>query len=199
MHVLSYFPTGFLSLFFAWYLLPLARAKAYFVISQPTKGVQWSNNAVNSVSWTKGLLDGINSVDIELARLSSDGLIFVARDVPASLSTGSLNLYLQDIPTADDYYLLFLNSTHGVMYASSQRFAISDSGNGTAASPVASAPTVTVSGGPNPTVGFATTFPPSANGVTAPGWKAIQGASRPLVALAAVMAVCVFGGAWTVL
>ncbi|KAI0369542.1 hypothetical protein BV20DRAFT_946060, partial [Pilatotrama ljubarskyi] len=171
---------------------------AYFVISQPSKGTQWSNNAVNPVSWTKGLLDGINSVDIELARLSQDGLIFVARDVPASGSTGALNLFLQDIPAGDDYYLLFLNSTHGVMYASSQRFAIGDANNGTAASP-ANAPTVTVSGGPNPTAVFATTFPPSANGVSAPGWKALEGASRPLIGVASAMLVCALGGAWTVL
>ncbi|KAI0350556.1 hypothetical protein OH77DRAFT_1430894 [Trametes cingulata] len=198
MHVLSYIPTGVLSLFFAWYLLPLAYANSYFVISQPSKGAQWANGAVNPVSWTKGLLDGVNSVDIELARLSQDGLIFVARDVPATGSTGSLNILLQDVPAGDDYYLLFLNSTHGVMYASSQRFAIADAANGTAASP-ANAPTVTVSGGPNPTAVFATTFPPSANGVRAPGWQALEGASRPLIGIASAVLVCALGGAWTVL
>ena len=53
---------------------------AYFVINTPANGIQWSNNAVNPVSWTKGLLDGVTSVDVELARLSTDGLIFVAKD-----------------------------------------------------------------------------------------------------------------------
>ena len=101
------------------------------------------------------------------------------------------------MPTGDDYYLLFLNSTHGVMYGASQRFAISDTGNGTAPTPAAGAPTVTISGGPNPTVGFATTFPPSANGVSAT--MAVEGARMQLFALASVMAVCVLGGAWTVL
>ncbi|KAL7278792.1 hypothetical protein PYCCODRAFT_1413813 [Trametes coccinea BRFM310] len=201
MHVLSYLPSGLLSLFFAWYLLPLAYANSYFVISQPAKGNVWANNAVNPISWTKGLLDGVNSLDIELARLSEDGLIFVARDVPATSSTGALNLYIQDIPAGDDYYLLFLNSTHGVMYASSQRFSIADAGNSSAtpASPAAGAATVTVSGAPNPTAVFATTFPPSANGVSAPGWKAVEGARSQLVAIGAVMAVCALGGAWTVL
>ncbi|KAI8996304.1 hypothetical protein BD414DRAFT_477470 [Trametes punicea] len=202
MHVLSYLPTGLLSLFFAWYLLPIAYANSYFVISQPGKGAQWLNGAVNPITWTKGLLDGVHSVDIELARLSQDGLIFIARDVPASTSTGALNLYLQDIPAGDDYYLLFLNSTHGLMYASSQRFAIAAAGNSSAGSPpapAAGAPTVTISGAPNPTAVFATTFPPSANGVGAPAWKAVEGASRQLLALGSVMVMCVLGGAWTVL
>ena len=83
------------------------------------------------------------------------------------------------------------------MYAASQRFAIADSGNGSVPSPVSAAATVTVSGGPNPTVGFATTFPPSANGVSAT--MAVEGARMQLFALASVMAVCVLGGAWTVL
>ena len=114
-------------------------------------------------------------------------------------STGSLNLFLQDVPTGDDYYLLFLNSTHGVMYGASQRFAIADTGNGSAPTPVSAAATVTVSGGPNPTVGFATTFPASANGVAAPGWRAVEGARTQLGLLAGVMAACVLGGAIAVL
>lgn len=108
-----------------------------------------------------------------------------------------MNLFIQDVPPGDDYYLLFLNSTHGVMYGASQRFAIGDSGNGTVPTPAAGAPTVTISGGPDPTVGFATTFPPSANGVSS--LRALEGARTPLLSLAGVMAVCVLGGAWTVL
>ncbi|OBZ74289.1 hypothetical protein A0H81_05627 [Grifola frondosa] len=184
MSLLSYISTSILSLFFAWYLLPLTYAHSYFIVTEPTNGVQWTNGASNAITWTKGLLDGINAVDIELARLSTDGLIFVARDVPAA--SGSLNLFLQDIPTGDDYYLLFLNSTHGVLYAASQRFAIGSSSNGSAPSPIASAATVTVSGAPNPTAVFATTFPPSANGV-ATRWRALRSSSQ-LFALLGVMA-----------
>lgn len=40
--------------------------------------MQWANGDVNPVRWTKGLLDGVNDVDLELARLSTDGLILVA-------------------------------------------------------------------------------------------------------------------------
>ncbi|KAH9851209.1 hypothetical protein C2E23DRAFT_860685 [Lenzites betulinus] len=198
MHALSYL-TGVLSLFFAWYLLPLVQASSYFVINEPAKGAQWTNNAVNPISWTKGLLDGVSNVDIELARLSSDGLIFVARDVPAALSTGGVNIFIQDVPTATDYFLLFVNSTNGIMYASSQQFAISNTANGTTPAPVAGSATVTVSGGPNPTAVFATTFPASANGVGLPAWKAAEGARRQLAAVGCVMALCALGGAWTVL
>ncbi|KAI0772328.1 hypothetical protein BD413DRAFT_474321, partial [Trametes elegans] len=172
---------------------------AYFVIDQPAKGAKWANGEVNPVTWEKGLLDGVNIVDIELARLSTDGLIFVARDVPTPLSTGAVNILIQDVPAGDDYYLLFLNSTHGVMYASSQRFSIGDSGNGTSGSAVSSAATVTVSGGPNPTKAFATTFPPSANGAVAPAWQTVQGARTQLVGMTCAVVFCVLGGAWTVL
>ncbi|EIW56329.1 uncharacterized protein TRAVEDRAFT_65619 [Trametes versicolor FP-101664 SS1] len=193
MHALSYIPTGLLSLFFAWYLLPLAHASSYFVINQPAKGATWVNNAVNPISWTKGLLDGVTAVDIELARLSEDGLIFVARDVPAAVSTGGVNILIQDIPTADDYFLLFVNSTNGIMYASSPQFTISDTANGTS-TPVSGSATVTVSGGPNPTAVFATTFPPSANGAVS-----VEGAGRQLAAVGSVMALSVLGGVWAVL
>ena len=38
------------------------------------------NGATNVVTWTKGVGDGVDGVDIEMSRLSQDGLIFVARD-----------------------------------------------------------------------------------------------------------------------
>jgi hypothetical protein len=56
------------------------RSSGYFVINQPSAGTQWSNGAVNAISWTKGLLDGIDTFDVELARLGTEGLIFVARE-----------------------------------------------------------------------------------------------------------------------
>ena len=72
-----------------------------------------------------------------------------------------------------------------------------DAGNGTVSTPAAGAPTVTISGGPDPTVGFATTYPPSANGVSS--LRTLEGARMQLLSLASVMAVCLLGGAWTVL
>ena len=62
-----------------------------------------------------------------------------------------------------------------------------------------SVPTVTVSGAPNPTAVFATTFPPNANGVAAPGWRALEHARPQLLALACATAMCLLGGAVTLL
>ena len=123
----------------------------------------------------------------------------IRKTVPASTSTGSLNLFLQDVPAADDYYLLFLNSTSGVMFTSSSKFTIGDSSsNATATSPDLEAPTVTISGGPDPLKNFVTTFPANANGVESGkmGWQGVR-----MQVLAAVVSVvmCVVGGAATVL
>jgi hypothetical protein len=157
-----------------------AQASAYFIINNPTDKSPWVNGATNLAKWTKGLHDGVFSFDIELARLSHEGLTFVAKDVPATQH--SLNLALQDVPPGDDYFLIFINSTHGVMYATSPRFTILDAGKQNP-SPAAdgSAPTVTISGSPNPTKPFATTFPPVAgaalSGHLSQGWLSLLGAS----------------------
>lgn len=58
-----------------------------FVITQPTAGTQWANGAANVVSWVKGVGDGVDAVDIEMSRLSQDGLTFVAQDGKYSLSS----------------------------------------------------------------------------------------------------------------
>jgi hypothetical protein len=169
------------------------------MITTPSTTSVWQNGAANVVTWTKGLLDNIHEFDVEIARLSQDGLIFVAKDVPASPGN-SLNIFLQDVPPADDYFLLFLNSTHGIMYSTSSRFTILAAGatvssNVSHASPDPSAPTVTVSGAPDPTKAFSTTFPPSANGVRA-AWN--DAWSRQIACLFAALAACLFGAAWTI-
>ena len=110
---------------------------------------------------------------------------------------GSINIFIQDVPEGDDYYLLFLNSTIGQMFGLSPRFSIADSSN--ASSPIATAVTVTVSGSPKPTDVFATTFPALANSVATPGWKAGEGTLPQIVAFVGVMTLCMLGGAWTVL
>lgn len=51
---------------------------AYFQFIQPTTGTEWINGQTNPVIWKKGLLDGVPTFDLELARLSEDGLILVA-------------------------------------------------------------------------------------------------------------------------
>ena len=122
----------------------------------------------------------------------------IRKTVPASTSTGSLNLFLQDVPAADDYYLLFLNSTSGVMFTSSSKFARDSSSNATATSPDPEAPTVTISDEPDPLKSFVTTFPANANGMESGkmGWQGVR-----MQVLAAVVSVvmCVVGGVVSVL
>ena len=75
---------------------------------------------------------------------------------------GAINIFLIDVPPADDYYLLLINSTIGLMVATSCQFSIlaaSSTPSPSPPSPVGSVPTVTVSGAPNLTAAiFATTF-----------------------------------------
>jgi len=133
----------------------------YFIVNQPAASASWANGSPYPFAWTKGLLDGIDTFDIELTRLSEDGLILVAQTVPATYNT--LNIILQDVPEGDDYFLVCLNSTHSLIYAISSRFTITNSSSVSNPSPNPSVPTVTVSGAPNPLNQFATTLGPIAN------------------------------------
>jgi hypothetical protein len=78
------------------------------------------------------------------------------------MKNNAIALFLTDVPPADDYFLLFLNSTHGVTYTVSPRFTILASGKTPSSTPPSTAAdvTVSVSGGPDPTMLYATTFPP---------------------------------------
>ena len=85
------------------------------------------------------------------------------------------------------------------MFTSSSKFAIGDSSsNATDTSPDPEAPTVTISGGPDPLKNSVTTFPANANGMESGkmGWQGVR-----MQALAAVVSVvmCVIGGVFTVL
>lgn len=159
---------------------------AYFVVTQPTPGAQWINGQTNALRWEKGLLDGIVGYDIELTRMSEDALILVAKNgtvvfasslavdtdnlpCPVPAKPGGLNVHLSNVPPGDDYVAIFINSTHGVLQGTSQRFSIL-AANGTPTTPstgdgkgpqdeVKGAATVSVTSGPNPTQAvFATTF-----------------------------------------
>ncbi|KAF8994642.1 hypothetical protein BDQ17DRAFT_1366550 [Cyathus striatus] len=176
----------------AWFV---GSVSAYFNIDIPNTQTQWVQGGSNAnlVSWTKGLLDDINSFDVELARMSVDGLTLVARNVNTKPST--FNILLQDYPAGDDYFLIFINSTHGVMYATSPRFTILPSGtspNSTQAEPDKTQPTVTISGGPYPTKVFATTFA-AVNGAVGSILGGVGGASTWVGVLAGV-GVGVLGG-----
>ncbi|EJD04676.1 uncharacterized protein FOMMEDRAFT_18445 [Fomitiporia mediterranea MF3/22] len=184
-------------------LLVCADLGSYFSFIQPTTGTEWVNGQANPILWEKGLLDGVAMFDLELARLSQDGLIKAALNVPAN--SGHLNVLIQDVPAADDYYLLFINSTHGGMYAISPRFTILSAGStvqnaSASASPAAKdATTLTISGGPNPTAVFATTFPAIENGgVLAGRFLSPDARSSVFGVLGAGFAV-VMSAVWTLL
>lgn len=117
----------------------------------------------------------------------------ITQPVPALL--GSFNLVLQDLPAADDYYLLFINSTHGVLYGNSYAFSIVDSSSNASTPKLDSTkPTVSVSGGPNPTAVFATTFPASES--SAMGAYVI---GTGVVGMLGLAVVGMMGGAWAIL
>ncbi|EPT00011.1 hypothetical protein FOMPIDRAFT_1023988 [Fomitopsis schrenkii] len=190
--VFSLVPAGLLSVLLAWCLVPLAKAD-YWNITEPAGGVVWTNGQANLISWAKALDDGVSLFDIELQRLSTSGLSYVARHVPDSLS--SVNVYIEDLPTGDDYYVMFVNYTHGLLYTSSSTFTISDSANSSSPTPDSSAPTVTVSGAPNPTAQFATTFASAGTR----GWTGADGAALHILSITSALLVCMICGAFSIL
>ncbi|KAH9957114.1 hypothetical protein BC827DRAFT_1138482, partial [Russula dissimulans] len=163
-----------------------------FEITYPTKGAQVAMDTVFPLQWTKGLKDNIHYVDIELVRLSEDGLFLVALN--ASASSNGINLYLDSVPADDDYYVVLLDSIHGIVYAKSQAFSIvNGTSNSSTPQPLASKPTVTITGTPNPTAQFATTFPVSSNGVRP--WRP----SSATLLSAVLMSLALLSGAAAVL
>ncbi|KAH7333746.1 hypothetical protein B0J17DRAFT_552743, partial [Rhizoctonia solani] len=128
-------------------------------IKTPGPQHPWQVGQSNGVSWVSAF-EGVTQFDIELARLKTDGLLFVARNV--STSWNSLNVHLDSVPTGEDYYVLFLDSIHGNVYSMSERFSIIAAGStpsaGTVATPISGANEVTLKGGPHPTAQFAYTF-----------------------------------------
>jgi hypothetical protein len=171
-------------------LLPLV-THAYFVVTSPAKGNEWVNGQTYSVQWTKGLLDGIDFVDLEFLRMNTDGILLVAQNIPSK--SGGLNIKLESIPAGSDYFAVFLNSTHGGTYATSQMFSVLDSGTSNSSSPpISSKPTVTISGAPNPTGLFVATYTATSGGVRA--W-------HPPAALlsAGFVSLAMFAGALAVL
>lgn len=51
---------------------------AYFLVEEPKASTQWKNGEAAPVKWDKGVLDGVDAFDLEMARLSSDGLTYIA-------------------------------------------------------------------------------------------------------------------------
>lgn len=57
-------------------IIPLA----YFIIDEPSTSIQWGNNATNYITWTIDAGNEISVFDVELGRISVDGLHFIARN-----------------------------------------------------------------------------------------------------------------------
>nr|GAT58028.1 predicted protein [Mycena chlorophos] len=177
----------------------LSPASAYFVVTAPSFYDQWVNGETHQVSWVKGSNDGVTSFDIEMSQLSAQGLSLIAKNVPsADSSQKSINIQLTDVPPGDDYFLLFVNSTNGVMYAVSPRFSVLASGaSGNMSSSLNSkASTVTVSGSPNPTQAFATTFALAASGARRLAAPLLP---QQTLGLSSAVLGCVLGALWTLI
>ena len=53
---------------------------AYFIIETPGNGTQLVNNVTSAITWAKGVEDGIFGFDLEMTRMSVDGLYLIARN-----------------------------------------------------------------------------------------------------------------------
>ncbi|KAF8331852.1 uncharacterized protein EI90DRAFT_3055631 [Cantharellus anzutake] len=144
-------------LFSTLFSIASAQTPSYFMITSPALNDTWTAKGLNVVKWVVGVDQGINAFDIELLRLSTDGILPIARQVPTTWS--ALNIDLEGVPTGDDYFAVFLNYDSSTVYSVSPRFQIKDNAGST--SNAAAGPTVTVSGSPGPTKAFAQTFAPS--------------------------------------
>jgi len=167
-------------------------ASAYFLIQSPGNTTQLVNNVANVITWTKGVDDGIFGFDLEMTRMSVDGLFLIARNVLSA--PGAINIYFENVPPGDDYFFLFINSTIGQMYALSSTFSIlaaDGTPSVTPPSPSGSVPTVTVSGTPTPTPLFATTF------ATLPSGAVALFTSTQINALLLSLLGCAFGASLT--
>lgn len=80
----------------------------------------------------------------------------VSPTVPVSL--GSLNVHIQDLPTADDYYVIFMNTSTGITYSLSNKFTITNSSSAANGRGASNMPTASIEGAPSPTETWAMTF-----------------------------------------
>lgn len=135
----------------------------------------------------------VNSFVLNFLNCRFNLIPFVVPVKPAQL-----NIMLQNVPAGDDYFLIFLNSTHGIMHATSHRFTIlapNASPTSTPPAAVPNVPTVTVSGTPNPAQQFATTFPAMANSATR---NSMVLDPHHIVIILMNVVFCLFGALWTV-
>ncbi|KAK0190393.1 hypothetical protein F5146DRAFT_930846, partial [Armillaria mellea] len=154
---------------------------AYFTIKEPQESTQWLNNAVNVLSWEKGIWDGLTFFDIEMVRLNTVGITHVA------FNGAYICVCILDVPTGDDYFMVFINSTHMVKHCLSDMFSVAnatDISTSASVTPDSTVPTITISGAPNPTQVFITTFASRASSIV---WGGQACGSIALMAIGVVV------------
>ncbi|CED83079.1 hypothetical protein [Phaffia rhodozyma] len=128
---------------------------SHFNINTPSSSSPWVLGATNALTWEFSKTS-VLQFDVELVRLSGNGILFVAKNVPINAKKAVIDV--QGIPPGDDYYAIFLDSYDGSMYSRSSKFSIL--ANNTASTTVHDATiTMTITGSPNPIRLFETTFP----------------------------------------
>ena len=137
----------------------------------------------------------------------------LAQYSPVPANSGAFCIEPQDLPEGDDYYMIFSNTTHGIVYGISPAFSIVNStaqltsANATVAGPMSGQatgygangakgpiPTVTVSGAPNPTKTFLATFSALATSAALPRVHLSLGCMSLLVASSVTL-----GATWALL
>ncbi|WWC70603.1 uncharacterized protein I206_104554 [Kwoniella pini CBS 10737] len=152
--------------------LPLAFSLStiYWPISYPSIDNPWVLGEKNLVAWKTGGGTGIESFDIQLHnsnRTIMVGFLPIALRVPMEklpgkkFYGGEIEVDLSSsLPTGDGFFLIFMNTYHGEVYAKSPKFSIYSSKPDNYTSPDLPTATVTatITTVPNPTQQWAMTL-----------------------------------------
>ncbi|AAW43128.1 hypothetical protein CNBD4010 [Cryptococcus deneoformans B-3501A] len=161
----------------SWIVLPLIPfvsagvSTIYWPVSNPDPSNPWVIGEKNLLAWTTGSGTGVQSFDVQLHNSNRSvmvGFLPIALRVPMErLPSGYKNYGGEmevdlgsNIPTGDGFYLLFMNTYHGEVYAKSKKFSIyaSTPANFTSADLPTATVTATLSEAPNPTQQWAITL-----------------------------------------
>ncbi|GFZ45370.1 hypothetical protein JCM24511_03096 [Saitozyma sp. JCM 24511] len=156
-------------------LLSLTSAQVstiYWPIASPGPKYPWVIGAKNILAWQTGGGTGIDSFDVQLHNSNKSvmiGFLPIALRVPLERLPsghhnygGEMEVDLDSgIPTGDNFRLIFMNTYHGEVYATSDKFSIyaSQPANYTTDADLPTATiTATLTGDPNPTQQWAITL-----------------------------------------
>ncbi|WVO15785.1 hypothetical protein L204_103447 [Cryptococcus depauperatus] len=167
----------------SWFLLPLlpfaaagSMSTIYWPVSYPNPSYPWVIGQKNLLSWVTGGGSGVQSFDIQLHNANKSvmvGFLPIALRVPMDrLPTGHKNYggeievdLDKAVPVGDGFYLIFMNTYHGEVYAKSKKFSILNAtpSNYTSVDLPTATITASLSAAPNPTQQWAITM----NGINA--------------------------------